>query len=49
MAKRVKAGARILGLHAYDDWYVREQLVGPGYVTPAEAQAAGYDIKGPAA
>jgi hypothetical protein len=49
MAKRVKAGARILGLHAYDDWYVAEQLVGPGYVTPAEARAVGYDIKGPAA
>jgi len=49
MAKRVKAGARILGLHAYDDWYVREQLVGTGYVTPAEARAAGYDIEGPTA
>ena len=49
MAKRVRSGARILGLHAYDDWYVREQLIDPGHLTPAEARAAGYDIEEPPA
>ena len=45
MPARVKVSQRILGRHAHDDWYVREQLVDTGYVTAEEARTAGYGVK----